>query len=180
MGTDEAELNELLDLARRVVWNELPLSATDEHEDIAQQAVFAYHRAAATEDIVNPRGWVKLTAKRMAWKYRDKWRANRDNPPILQATPPPRVGKRAAGRASEHALAALRPDGIVTAELVMLLGAAIEELPSTQRAIARLAFLADPPLNGPEIAAELGLTVGTVRNNLTKIRATLRELFEEE
>ena len=178
VASDEAELEELLDLARRVVRYELPMSAGAESDDLAQQAVIAYYQTAAVQDIANPRGWVRLTARRLAWKYRAKWRANRDNPPILAATPPP--GANAVGRASESALAALRPDAIVTAELMMLLEAAIEELPGTQRDIARLAFLADPALNGPEIAAQLGLAPGTVRNNLTKIRAALRELLQEE
>ncbi len=176
----EIDLAELLRVARSSAIRHLSLSGGHEVDDVTQDAIIEYRRYAETHTIDNPAALVSLIAKRRAWKYRNRWERGRRNPPILAETPPPAPGRGPVRPADEAELAVGQVDLIAVAGGRAVAEWAISQLTAQEGEIATLAYLSDPPLNGPQIAEQLGLSPGTVRNKLVKIRRQLKELLDDE
>lgn len=73
--------------------------------------------------------------------------------------------------------AALPDDALAAAEDEFRIARAIEALPASQAEVIRMAFLSDKPHS--EIAANLGLPLGTVKSRLRLALARLRQTLEE-
>lgn len=167
------------------------LTTSDWHEaeDIAQEAVVALDNYASRHEVHNPGGCIRVITRRLAIKARGRWQDHYGEPvlgvgkdPSGGADPPAGGEERWRGMAVVEPEAAggdpwVEFDAAATLELIHV---AIEQLPDTDRRIARLAYLNEPPLRAPQIADQLGLASGTVRNHLVEIRRTLAALVNED
>lgn len=129
----------------------LDRDAAEEATAEAFARAFAHWHAVA--DHPNPRAWVL----RVAWNYHKSswraWDARRSTDPV--PTTPPAVGQW------------VDPD----------LVAAIGRLPQGQREVLVLVALGE--LRPSEAAKVLGLAASTVRGQLSRARATLRQLLDQ-
>lgn len=126
----------------------------------AQEAVQeAFTRALTTPQrfsrLENPEAWLRRVAINVA---RSRHRRRRVLDGLLRRIgPPPAV----ADRSPEH----------------LALLAALRELPEGQRHALALHYFADLPLH--EVAAALGVSVGTVKSRLSRGRQTLSQLLSD-
>ncbi|MGZ4664797.1 MAG: RNA polymerase sigma factor, partial [Frankiaceae bacterium] len=128
-----------------------------EAEDVVQEAfVRAIDHADRLRRVDNPEAWLRTVAVNL---YRSRWRRIR-----RYASLAPR-------------LAEVAPETDDGADRVALL-AALRALPAPQREAIALHHLADLPVT--EVAATLGVPVGTVKARLTRGRAALAVLLTED
>ncbi|MDJ0380600.1 SigE family RNA polymerase sigma factor [Streptomyces sp. G-G2] len=129
-----------------------------EAQDVVQEAfVRAWTRRARLSADAGPEAWIRTVAWRLAvsrWRRRGRaaeaWR---------------RHGAPEASSAGDPG-----PD---TAALVGVL----RTLPERQRRVAVLFYVCD--LSVEQVAAETGISAGTVKTHLSRARAALRPYFEE-
>jgi RNA polymerase sigma-70 factor (ECF subfamily) len=127
-----------------------------EAEDVVQEAfVRALDRAGTVRRADNPEAWLRTVAVNLA---RSRWRRVR----------------RFAGLAPR--LVDQPEQRETTTDRVALLGA-LRRLPAAQREAIALHHLADVPVH--EVAATLGVPVGTVKARLSRGRAALAALLAE-
>jgi RNA polymerase sigma-70 factor (sigma-E family) len=128
-----------------------------EAQDIAQEAfVRAWQHWAKVADYEDPEAWVRAVAWRLManrWRGLRRWVAAR-----ARMGPPPET----TGSPS--------PDRVAIVD-------AVQHLPRAQRQVVALHYLLDMPVN--EIAASTGTPVGTVKVRLSRARATLARLLDE-
>jgi len=137
---------------------------------------------AAADDVTQDafvRAWRELPGLRDADRFvpwlrrilvnraRDVQRADRRRPRIVDLVP-------AAGAVAEHA--AGRDDPALAVDRLTDLHAALDQLSLDQRAVVGLHYLADLTL--PEVAATLGIPVGTAKSRLNAGLVGLRRRLE--
>lgn len=158
MGQDEF-VREIYDASYRRLLRQLTgvTGSLAEAEDVVQEAfVRAIDHADRLRRADNPEAWLRTVAVNL---YRSRWRRLRRYSklqPRLVQTPSP------------------DPDG---ADRVALL-AALRALPAAQREAIALHHLADLPVQ--EVAATLGVPVGTVKARLSRGRAALAALLVDD
>jgi RNA polymerase sigma-70 factor, ECF subfamily len=132
-------------------------------EDLAQETFLRVHRALPGFD---PRGsaklstWILTIATRLAIDTLRQKRPSGDPAPLEAIADPSDLEAATANKALEQKL--LR---------------AMRELPDEARAVLVLRAFHD--LDYPEIAAALGIEIGTVKSRLSRARAALQALIEE-
>ena len=126
---------------------------TGDRAEAADAVQEAFVRAWVRRDRLDlerdPEAWVRTTARRLAAR---RWRRAQFRLGVLRAQPP--------------APAAPEP----SADVVVLV-AALRRLPRAQREAVVLHHLVDLPV--ADVAAELGVSVGTVKSRLSRGRAAL-------
>lgn len=144
-------------LARRM----LTAVGTEEAEDVAQEAfVAAYDKRASFQRGQPFRPWLYRIAVN---RCLDRLRAQARRPGMVEY-----------GTVPEPALAGADPiDALLTEESEARLQDAVAALPPKLRAVFLLRHLDD--LSYEEIAAALGLPIGTVKTHLFRARAQLRQ-----
>lgn len=147
-------------LARRML-----VSTPDEAEDVAQEAfVAAYDKRLLFRSGEPFRPWLYRIAVN---RCLDRLRAQTRRPVVLEITAIP-----------EPALAGGDPvQALLTEEGEHLLSAAVAALPPKLRAVFLLRHLDD--LSYEEIAAAVGVPLGTVKTHLFRARAQLRAALSE-
>jgi RNA polymerase sigma-70 factor (ECF subfamily) len=129
-----------------------------EAEDVVMEAfVKALKSAGEFGRLDNPEAWLRTVAVNAA---RSRWRRRRW---LRESAPPTHL--------SATAYADLAPD-----RLDLL--AALRQLPAAQREVIGLHHLADLPV--AEVADTLGVPIGTVKARLSRGRAALAHLLEEQ
>lgn len=131
-----------------------------EAEDLVMEAFArAVTRSRTFAGVDNPEAWLRTVALNLArsrWRRLSRWRAVA-----------PRLAVAGSGAAYDD----------LPAERLALL-AALRSLPAAQREAIALHHLADLPMH--EVAATLGVPVGTVKARLSRGRARLALLLDPE
>ena len=148
-------------LARRM----LAAHSSDEAEDVAQEAfVVAYDKRASFKRGEPFRPWLYRIAVN---RCLDRLRAQARRPALIEITSVP-----------EPALAGGDPiEALLTEEGEQRLSSAVAALPPNLRAVFLLRHLDD--LSYEEIAAAVGVPLGTVKTHLFRARAHLRAALSE-
>lgn len=179
----------LLAIARREARRRITPSAQHVADDLASRAMGEYlgyveRQHEAGRSIDNPAGLIVTIVRRQASKHRPKWEATRGIPPVAEDRS---FGGAADGDDQRATPGVVAEDQRLGAEDLLLavevreqVEWAVTQLDGTERRIAELAFLAEPPLNDKQIAAELGLAHGTVRNKKVRVRAQLTEWLTDD
>jgi RNA polymerase sigma factor (sigma-70 family) len=162
-------------------------SGNHEADDVANQAMFELANKDERE-VVNPGGMIRIIARRRAWKMRARWDVRKDHEGAFadddydEATVGVDGGERARGvRRFRPADPELDPlDALVAQHQRELVWCAVAQLDERDRRIATLTYLDHPRLKAPAIAELLGLSEGTVRNALVRIRRELAEMLRDE
>ena len=129
----------------------------DEAQECVQEAfVRAWSHRRTLRSAHSPEAWVRTTAYRLAVS---RWRRTVR-------------GRRAPDRAVQPELTPKAPD-----ESRVALMAALDRLPADQRRALVLHHLCDLPV--AEVAAEVGAPVGTVKARLSRGRAALHSLLDD-
>lgn len=154
------EFEEFYARSRQSLLGQLYLMTGDLHEaqDVVQEAfVRAWTRRARLDRDAGPEAWIRTVAWRLAvsrWRRRgrslDAWRRHAGGQ--ADRTPPPEPG---------------------TVALV----AALRQLSERQRRIAVLHYVCD--LSVEQVAAETGISTGTVKTHLSRARAALAPHLSE-
>ena len=151
----EAELSKWSSLAFRVAYS--VLRQREDAEDVAQDVLTnAYRKLGQLRDRDRLRAWLVRMAWRLAINKRasDSRRAKRE---------------QAVSGGSTHAF----EDTVLSAERSARLWEAIDRLPESLRLVVVLASIQEHDL--AEVAAVLGIPVGTVKSRLFEARKQLRE-----
>ena len=185
----EAEARELLQRAREGDADAFCTVAQTHEQRLFQQAVALCRNPAAAEDLAAEtlvEAWKSIarfdaSCRFSTWlyaillhRYQKLARKLRSRPVPLSALP---VGE---ANASEQLLERLpdaqrsSPDTLAQAEADARLREAVDLLPEKHRQVVLLRFFEDAAL--PEIAATLGLSVGTVKSRLHHALAKLRKM----
>ena len=127
-------------------------------QDAVQEAFLRGFNTRRLDGVDNPEAWLRTTAINVA---RSGWRRLRRLEALLGMGRPPR---------SETHLPDLSPDRVALVE-------ALRELPLRQREAIVMHHIADQPV--AEVAAMLGVPVGTVKTWLARGRARLAELLND-
>jgi RNA polymerase sigma-70 factor (ECF subfamily) len=129
-------------------------------DDVAQETFIRAHRALAGFDLERPFGpWISRIAANLA--------VNHVRSPQAREEPLPE-GFGEAAAAGPGPL-----DGVMEREARAVLERALERLPAEQRAVFVLRVMED--LSYREIAAALGISLGTVMSRLSRARERLRQ-----
>jgi RNA polymerase sigma-70 factor (ECF subfamily) len=132
-------------------------AAQDAVQEAFVRAINAHRRL---ESVNNPEAWLRRVALNVA---RSRWRRLRRLDVLLG------IGRAAAPGVSQ--MPALSPDRVAVVQ-------ALRALPAGQREALALHHLAD--LSVAEVAAALGVPVGTVKARLSRGRARLAQLLADE
>ncbi|MFJ3712414.1 SigE family RNA polymerase sigma factor [Streptomyces sp. NBC_01267] len=130
-----------------------------EAQDVVQEAfVRAWGRRSALRKDAGPEAWIRTVAWRLAvsrWRGRgrsaDAWRRHSDARPAAVSEPDPGT---------------------------VVLIAALRQLSERQRRVAVLHYVCD--LTVEQVAAETGISTGTVKTHLSRARAALAPHLSEE
>ncbi|MEV0897167.1 SigE family RNA polymerase sigma factor [Actinoplanes sp. NPDC049802] len=129
-----------------------------EAQDLAQEAFArAWQHWSRISGYEDPEAWVRTVAWRLManrWRGLRRW-----------------VAARARMGRADEATAGPTPDRVAVT-------GALQRLPVAQRQVIALHYLLDMPVS--EIAASTGTPVGTVKVRLSRARAALSELLDEE
>ncbi len=181
LGLSETELEALVPRMQRTIFRLLlaQLGDADQADALTQEcflrAFRARHRFRGECD---PEGWLLRIAANLARDHR-KSRGNRFWRRLLRLD----AGRDGGGSSETGAVPPL-PDPAPSAEQRLLRGetlarlrALAARLPDRQRAVFHLRFVEEMPLE--EIAACLGLAVGSVKSHLSRAVGTLRRELAE-
>lgn len=175
MTTDE--LKALEKVAKAEARRHLSKSGGHEVDDVAQVAIIEYLARIAKTEVKNPGAMIRMIAKRCAWKYRTKWENKRHDFVLHHLGEADEVAR--ADTADSSPAVPTPEDAVIAQKEAELVEYAIDQLDPENREIARLTFLNQPPLKGPEVAERLNLAAGTVRNRLVQIRRFLVDLLAD-
>jgi RNA polymerase sigma factor (sigma-70 family) len=163
---DQAAFAELFRRHLGSVWNHAYRLTGSRHvaEDLTSSTFLPAWRTRSQVVLVNDSAlpWLYAVTGNLA---RDEYKSSRRRDRLARRLPDPAV-------TPDHADSAIgRVDGAAGfARLV----AAIQQLPSAQRQAVELCLLGEMPQQ--DAAAVLGVSEGTVRSNLSRARARLREM----
>lgn len=129
-------------------------------QDAVQEAFVRALNSRRLQNVDNPEAWVRTAAMNAA---RSRWRRQQRMNALLG------LGRRT--RSLESQLSGISPDRVA-------LIAALRTLPVRQREAIVLHHIADQPV--AEVAAALGVPVGTVKAWLARGRARLAELLADD
>lgn len=150
---DREAWDEFLDRYGRLVWSVAHRqgASAEEAEEIFQRSwVALVEGIQRLEDPDRVVSWVAATARHHAWRLFDEHRRHR------------RVESLDENRDDRADGAAARDEELAADEMAVLVREAVAGMDDRCRQLLELLFLADPPLDYREIAAETGLAVGSI------------------
>ena len=180
------EFEELTAVGRRAAGKILTLSAGFEVDDVVAQSLEEFLKRDRTDEIPYPRALMRTIVRRRAIKVRDRWERDRERDWIEDELPEDGAGGLArVARAGRAVVADDRGAGDPLERLIAegdreALWDAVAELTPEDRRIAELTYLGTGPRKAPDVAGELGIAPGTVRNRLVAIRRQLAEALDAE
>ncbi|MGA8245352.1 MAG: SigE family RNA polymerase sigma factor [Nocardioides sp.] len=157
---DERQFDEFYTASFRRLTNQIHamIGDRDEATECVQEAFArAWAHRRGLERAEHPEAWVRTTAYRLAvsrWRYVVRGRRPRD-----RAVAPP-------------------TEAVAPSESHVALVAALKQIPVTQRQALVLHYLADLPVR--QVAAEVGVPEGTIKARLSRGRAALAALLDDE
>lgn len=179
------EFADLEALGRRVAEKYLTPSAfVFEIDDVVAQSLEELLRAQARGEVENPHGLLSKIVHDRALKVRTRWERERergwfeDEPPKGGAGGVVKFARAGRGVVADDHGAGDPLAQLIAAGDLDALWTAVNALAPDDRRIAELTYLGTGPRKAPEVARELGLAPGTVRNRLVVIRRELAAALE--